>query len=164
MWGGLTPSRLMAKPGHNHDAYELALKALNRKERTEAELAEWLRERGVADAAAAEVVAHLIEEGAIDDESFSLRYAEDKRELAGWGPKRIREALDARGVPEGVIEAAVGRESPQDVLNRAIGVLQRTGSEVDDDESRQRALGLLARRGFPLETAYEAVRALERKR
>jgi regulatory protein len=118
----------------------------------------------VEDAAAAEVIARLTEEGAIDDQRFALRYAEDKRELAGWGPKRIREALSARGTPQEAIEAAVGREGPQDVLNRAIGVLQSTGSEVDDDESRQRALALLARRGFPLETAYEAVRALERKR
>jgi SOS response regulatory protein OraA/RecX len=61
-----------------------------------------------------------------------------------------------------VIEQAVGAEGPQDVLNRAIGVLRSTGAMADDDEGRQRALALLARRGFPLETAYEAVRALER--
>jgi regulatory protein len=118
----------------------------------------------VEDAAVADLLVRLVEEGALDDQRFALRYAEDKRELAGWGPKRIREALGARGVPDEAIEAAVGREGPQDVLNRAIGVLQSTDSEVDDDESRQRALALLARRGFPLETAYEAVRALERKR
>jgi regulatory protein len=151
----------MATPGD--EAYELALKALAAKERTEAEITAWLRERGAEDSASAEAIARLIEEGAIDDERFALRYAEDKRELAGWGPKRIRDALDARGVDAGVIEKAVDAESPQDVLNRAIGVLQSTGATVDDEGGRQRALGLLARRGFPLETAYEAVRALEPK-
>jgi regulatory protein len=151
----------MATPGD--EAYELALKALAAKERTEAEIRAWLRERGAEDPATAEAISRLIEEGAIDDERFALRYAEDKRELAGWGPKRIRDALDARGVDAGVIENAVDAESPQDLLNRAIGVLQNTGAMVDDEEGRQRALGLLARRGFPLETAYEAVRALEPK-
>ena len=146
----------------DQDPYELALKALASKERTEAELAQWLRERGVESALAAEAVARLIEEGAIDDDRFSQRYAEDKRELAGWGPKRIREALRVRGAPEQAIEAAVDVESADDVLNRAIGVLQRDGFDAGDDEGRKRALALLARRGFPLETAYDAVRALER--
>jgi regulatory protein len=150
----------MATPGD--EAYELALKALAAKERTEAEITAWLRDRGAEDSATADAIARLIEEGAIDDERFALRYAEDKRELAGWGPKRIRDALDARGVDPRVIEKAVDAEGPQDVLNRAIGVLQSTDASVDDDEGRQRALALLARRGFPLETAYEAVRALER--
>ena len=41
-----------------------------------------------------EVIALLIEAGAIDDASFARRYAEDKRQLAGWGPDRISAALD----------------------------------------------------------------------
>jgi hypothetical protein len=43
-------------------------------------------------------------------------------------------------------------------------VLARSGAGADDESSRGRALSLLARRGFPLEVAYEAVRELERRR
>ena len=42
----------------------------------------------------------LLEAGALDDERFARRFAEDKRELRGWGPDRIAEALRARGVDE----------------------------------------------------------------
>ena len=54
----------------------------------------WLAERGVEEAEVEEVIALLIEAGAIDDASFARRYAEDKRQLAGWGPDRISAALD----------------------------------------------------------------------
>ena len=82
----------------NQDPYELALRALGHKERTEAELGDWLRARGVAEDEIAEVLERLLEAGAIDDERFARRFAEDKRELRGWGPDRIAEALRARGV------------------------------------------------------------------
>ena len=43
------------------------------------------------------MIALLVEAGAIDDASFARRYAEDKRELAGWGPDRISTALEGAG-------------------------------------------------------------------
>jgi regulatory protein len=109
-----------------------------------------------------EVLTRLVEDGSIDDERFARRYAEDKRELAGWGPDRIREALADRGMPEDLIDAALGAEGDQEVVARATAVLVRSGAEVADERGRQRALAQLARRGFPLEAAYDAVRALER--
>ena len=110
-----------------------------------------------------QVLTRLVEDGSIDDERFARRYAEDKRELAGWGPDRIRQALAERGVPEELIAEAIATEAEDDVAARAAELLTRNGCEVANERGRQRALGLLARRGFPLEAAYDAVRALERK-
>jgi regulatory protein len=126
------------------------------------ELGRWLGERGVEEDARTEVMTRLVEDGSIDDERFARRYAEDKRELAGWGPDRIREALAHRGIPEDLIDAALGAEDEDEVVARATAVLSRSGTEVADERGRQRALAQLARRGFPLEAAYDAVRALER--
>jgi regulatory protein len=144
------------------DGYELALAALSRKERTESEIAEWLRERDLPEAEIADAVARLAEAGAIDDAEFARRYAEDKRELRGWGPDRITEALRARGVGEDEIGAALAAESEEAVIDRALALLAAQGAAVDDDRARGRALSLLARRGYPLEAAYEAVRRHER--
>jgi hypothetical protein len=41
-------------------------------------------------------------------------------------------------------------------------VLEEGGRELGDEAGRNRALALLARRGYPLEVAYDAVRAFER--
>lgn len=144
------------------DGYELALRALSRKERTEAELAGWLRERGVDEAELADVIVRLSEAGALDDAEFARRYAADKRELRGWGPDRIAEALRARGVGEEEVSAALGGEDDEAVIGRALALLEGDGADVADDRGRGRALALLARRGYPLETAYEAVRRHER--
>jgi regulatory protein len=148
--------------GEHEDAYELALRALSYKERTESELRGWLAEREVAEAEIDEVIALLIEAGAIDDASFARRYAEDKRSLAGWGPDRIAKALEGRGVAREQIEAALGLDDEAAQLERAVGLLSDRAMACGSERERERALGLLVRRGYPLELAYEAVRTIER--
>jgi regulatory protein len=144
------------------DAYKLALNALRYKERTESELRDWLAERGVEEAEIAEMIALLAEAGAIDDASFARRYAEDKRQLAGWGPDRIAKALEARGVDRAHIEAALAGEDESSQLERAIALLGDRGMPCGGERDRERALRLLVRRGYALELAYEAVRGAER--
>jgi regulatory protein len=126
-------------------------------------LREWLAGREVAEAEIEEVIALLTEAGAIDDASFALRYAEDKRALAGWGPDRIERSLEARGVAREHIEAALAGEDDAGQLQRAVELLDARGIRCDSERERERALGLLVRRGYPLELAYEAVRKAERE-
>jgi regulatory protein len=144
------------------DAYELALRALSYKERTESELRGWLAEREVGEGEIEGVIALLSEAGAIDDASFARRYAADKRELAGWGPERVAQALEARGVAPEHIEAALDGEGEEAQLDRAIALLGGRGMRCDSERERRRALALLIRRGYPKELAYEAVRVAER--
>lgn len=161
MPGGRTRfTRLMAKP--SRDPYELALRALSHRERTEGELRAWLAGRGVEEAEIEEVIALLVEAGAIDDPGFARRYAEDKRELAGWGPERIASSLEARGIERRHIEAALARDDEETQLRRAAALLADRGLRCASERERERALGLLVRRGYPLELAYEAVRSAER--
>jgi regulatory protein len=149
----------MAKPD---DPYELALRALSYKERTESELRAWLAEREVAESEIEEVIVLLVEAGAIDDASFARRYAEDKRALAGWGPDRITATLQGRGVDRGHIDAALEGEDSEAQFDRAVALLDERGMRCNSERERERALRLLVRRGYPLELAYEVVRAAER--
>lgn len=145
------------------EAFERALEALSHKERTSAELAAWLGERGFGSDDVEAAVGRLIEGGALDDERFAARFAEDKRELRGWGPDRIREALAARGLERGPIDAALADDDPGAQLDRAIELLERRGEPPTDEAARARALAYLARRGYDSELAYEAVRDFERR-
>jgi regulatory protein len=146
----------------DEEPYELALRALSYKERTESELRGWLAERDVGEAEIDEVIAVLMEAGAIDDASFARRYAEDKVQLAGWGPDRITSSLESRGVSREYIEAALSGDDQHSLLERAVSLLGDRGMSCEDGRERERALGLLVRRGYPLELAYEAVRRAER--
>jgi regulatory protein len=150
----------MAKPT---DAYDLALTALGHKERTESELRAWLADRGVEEAEIEDVIALLAEAGAIDDASFARRYAADKQLLAGWGPDRIARALEGRGVAREHVEAALAGDDEPAQLERATSLLWDRGMVCATERERDRALRLLVGRGYPLELAYEAVRAAERQ-
>ena len=140
----------------NEEPLDLALQALGRKERSVAELGSWLRGRGVEQRKAEAVIEHLIEVGTLDDASFARRYAEDKRELSGWGSERIRGALLERGVAADDVDDAVASGGDEE-LERAVRVL-RARPFMRDNRDRQRALELLVRRGYASEVAYEAVR------
>jgi len=138
------------------EAQALALKALARKERSVAELGEWLRGQGVADDEVEAVVEQLISIGTLDDARFAFRFAEDKCELAGWGSERIRAALSERGIGAEDIETALA-DTQGSELERAERLLDERGADLSDDGGRARALSMLARRGYPLELAYEAI-------
>ena len=143
------------------EAFQRALEALAHRERTSDELRVWLGERGFETGEVEATVARLIETGGVDDERFAIRFAEDKRELRGWGPERIREALGGRGLDAETIERALAQDGRGGQLERAVDLLSRRSERPVDEPSRGRALAYLARRGYDSELAYDAVRELE---
>jgi regulatory protein len=144
------------------DAFEAALSALGRRERTSAELTSWLGQRGYQPAEVEAAVARLTDLGELDDERFARRYAEDKRELRGWGGQRIREALLARGVSAAVADGAAEADSHDAQVLRARDLLAARGRPLSEDADRARALGYLTRRGYEYEIAHEAIRLAAR--
>lgn len=140
------------------DPLRVAYAAVRRRERSRAEVSEWLERRGFGDEEVASALDRLEAMGELDDARFARLYAEDKRELSDWGPERIREALLARGVPLNDVEAALDADSHDRQLDRARELLERKGGDLESDVARGRALGFLTRRGYEYEVAYEAVR------
>jgi regulatory protein len=119
---------------------------------------EWLAAREVEEGEAERVVSFLTENLAIDDRAFAVAFASDKRELSGWGKDRIREVLLRRGVERRLVEEALSPDDGESEVDRAVRVLKERGADLGDDRGRQRALGLLARRGYDAEEAYAAIR------
>ena len=147
----------MSPEGTGSESLALALQALSRKERTVAEMGSWLHARGVESDEVEAVVGHLAETGTLDDRRFAERYAEDKRELSGWGEERIRMALSQRGVPEEHISEAL-EAGDDDETSRAVEALSARAMGLCDALERNRAFGFLVRRGYSAEVAYEAIR------
>jgi regulatory protein len=140
------------------EAFGKGLAAIRRRERCRRELDEWLAKRGYEYDVRVATLDRLEEVGELDDARFARRYAEDKRELSGWGPERIRDALVSRGVAPMDVEDALDADSYDEQLERATELLERKGGDLDSDVARGRALGFLTRRGYEYEIAYEAVR------
>jgi regulatory protein len=140
-------------------ARAVAWGALNRRERTEAELRALLARKRVAPEDVDAVVGELLRAGYVDDARFAERFADDRRRLDGWGAERIEQRLRALGVDRETAAAAAGDRDAGDEVEAAVALLRRRVPEVPATlRERDRALGILVRKGYALEVAHAALR------
>jgi regulatory protein len=164
--------------GVEQKALDLAYAFINRRERTVAEVRSQLERKGVSEADADDAVQTLIEQHLLDDERFAQLFVSDKRELERWGVERIRRGLNARGIDRALAEQALAAE-PETVddanldrpraehcsacdgeLGRALDLLRRRFPDPPRDRrDRNRALGMLLRKGYEQELAIDALNA-----
>jgi regulatory protein len=143
-------------------ALEIGYRHLAKRDRTEAELRRHLAGREVREATIDAAVQELVRQGSLDDARYARVFAEDRRSLDGWGPQRIERKLLAAGVDGDLVAIALGARDRADELDAAVLLLRRRYREPPAvDRERERALGLLVRKGYDVELAYEAVRAFE---
>jgi regulatory protein len=139
-------------------AFDIAWRFLAHRDRTEAEVRQNFVKKRVDPAYVEDVVAALLEGGYVDDAVFARRFAEDRRNLDGWGAERIERRLNELGVDRQLIRAAVG-EGEHDELAAACELLaRRFPAPPETPRDRDRALGFLVRKGYDLELAYDALR------
>ena len=151
--------RLLDPQTRLQHARDLAWAALNRREHTVAELRRLLERKRVEPAEIATVLDEFVEGRWVDDAAYARRFAEDRRALDGWGAERIERRLQAVGVERELIEAAVGARGAGDERAAAMDLLRhRFPSPPQDPRERNRALGLLVRKGYESELAYDVLR------
>ena len=129
---------------------DLAIRALRFRDRTAAELAARLEQRGVGEEEREHALETLERIGYVDDERFARTRAEQLAER-GSGDALIRDDLERRGLASDLIEWAVGTLEPE--RGRAARIADRRGHSV-------KTARYLASRGFG-EDALEAIVAAE---
>ena len=117
-------------------ARDEAWKALNRRERTVAELARLLAAKRVEPAAIDAVVEELLEQGYLDDASYAQRFADDRRRLDAWGAERIERRLLSLGIDRELIAAAIGEQGHDGELEAALEILARRFPDAAADAAR----------------------------
>ena len=141
-------------------ALAVAYRYLNRRERTQAEMRAQLSRAGAEAQDVERAIATLVEQGYLDDRRFVRLFVEDKRELEGWGSDRIRQVLLTKGVERDVIDDALAEQDSGSEIERAVALLRRRfPSPAGDRRERERALGILLRKGYDSELALDAIAA-----
>jgi regulatory protein len=146
------------------EALDLSFTYLGHRDRTVAEVRRHLERKRVEPAGIDGAIEELERMQYLDDARFARRFADDRRRLDGWGADRIERRLMALGVEPAVAAGAIAGGDSHDELAAALDVLRaKVRRPPRTDRDRERALGVLARRGYELELAYDAVRAFERE-
>lgn len=145
-------------------ALDLAYRYLNRRERTQMEVGRRLEQAGIEQAVREEALSTLSEQGVLDDVRFARLFVEDKRGLEGWGNERIRPALLQRGIDRDLIDDALrGADGGERELDRALELLRsRFPIPPQDRRERDRALGIMLRKGYDPDVALDALAAYAR--
>ena len=144
-------------------ALATAYRHLNMQERTQAEMRAHLQGKGIDARGIERSIEVLVEQGHLDDSRFARLFVQDKRELDEWGADRIRRVLLSRGVDRDVVDDALTEheQNPNGgEIDRALAVLRRRFPlPAGDRRERERALGMLLRKGYDPDLALEAITA-----
>ena len=146
---------------------ERALRLLGLRDRSRREIQMRLRQTGFEAATVDETVEWLTGLGYLDDRRFAGAYVAEKQR-GGWGPRRIRAELGAKGVERPVIDEALAvLEDAGTAGGGGDAVLEQTirrrfaGQFATDPEAAERRLaGFLARRGYDWDTIGRMIRIL----
>jgi regulatory protein len=157
--GPATGSRLLDPEARLQHARDVAWRALNRRDRTVAELGRIMADKRVEPELIQRVVGEIAERGFVDDARYARMFAEDRRRLDAWGAERIERRLLALGVDREHIDAALAAQDGDAEREAALEYLRRRAPEpATTPRERDRQLRLLVRRGYAGEVAYEVVR------
>jgi regulatory protein len=154
-------------------ALDAAYAYLNRRDRTVGEVRGRLRRAGVSEELTEAAIRTVRQQGFLDDARFARLVVADKRQLEQWGADRIRRGLLARGIDAELAEVALadagadpmaegdlGEGEGETELDRALALLRRRFPDPPQDRrDRNRALGLLLRKGYESELALDALAA-----
>jgi regulatory protein len=148
-------------------ARQICLRLLSAAPRTQAQLADALRRRGVPDDAATAVLERFAEVKLIDDELFARAWVESRHHGRGLAGRALGAELRQRGVATGDIETALSQLDPEQELATARELVERrlaATAGMPTAARMRRLTGVLARKGYPPGLAYRVVReALEQE-
>lgn len=149
-------------------ARERALRLLGLRDRSRREIAGRLRLAGFGPAVVGETVEWLADLGYLDDRRFAAAYVAEKQR-SGWGARRIRAELAAKGVERSVVDEVLAalEQTGSAASGEGDSVLENTvrkrfgGQFAADPQAAERRLaGFLARRGYDWDAIGRMARML----
>jgi regulatory protein len=144
-------------------AFGIALKALSRRDHSEAEIRRKLLAKNFSPDTINEVVAGLLDAGYLNDARFARAFGESAiRNGRGYG-FRIRLDLTRRGIAEDIISESLGRLAAEYEESATLTeLLAKKFPQFDphgaDGRQRRRVVGYFQRRGFSLAAIVRILR------
>ena len=130
----------------------LAVRYLAVRDRTNAQVRQYLRHKGAQPDQIEPIVARLYDLRYLDDRAYADRWIARSLADRPMGRERLKSELDARGVEASVAESAIreafGKTDEDRLARQALDMMQRHGRRL----TPMQAVRLLRQRGFDEET------------
>lgn len=125
-----------------------------RSEHSSGDMLQKMRLWGLDEAAQARIMERLVGEKFIDDERFTLAFANDKIKYNQWGRRKIEQALWAKGVEQSTqrkILDSVDENEYLSVLKPLLKSKERSISARNEFERQMKLIRFAMGRGFSME-------------
>ena len=142
-------------------ARQILLRRLTDQPRSRAELAEALAKKNVPDDIAQRMLDRFEELGLVNDEEFARLWVESRQRTRGLAPRVLSMELRRKGVADDVIRevlADVDPESEREMAHQLVQKKLRSMAGLDDTTRIRRLTGMLARKGYAPQVAFDIVR------
>lgn len=131
------------------NALQIALRYLERRARTEAELRQKLADRQVPPQEIEAVLVKMKEFGYIDDKKFAENFQRSRNDYKPTGVQRLRIELTQKGVSREIVQQVQAeKEDEVELAYQAAQTRLRQYSNLEPAVFERRMVGFLARRGF----------------
>jgi regulatory protein len=146
--------------------YELALRILEFRARSEAELRRKLVAKGRSQTDVNEVIGRLRDQKILDDAAFARQFARTKLLSAGTSKRRVLQQLAQKGVRRDVADQALVELHEDEGVDDSKGIRRvaekkwKSLGKLDDFTRRRRLYAFLARRGFDADEIRDVMSAL----
>ncbi len=143
-------------------ARTILLRRLTDQPRSRAELAEALARKHVPTDIADRVLDRFEEVGLIDDEDFARAWVESRQRSRGVASRVLAMELRRKGVDDDTSREVLAELDPDVERQNAHRLVQkklRSMQGLDPSTQVRRLTGMLARKGYPPQVAFDVVRA-----
>jgi regulatory protein len=145
-------------------AMQAAYQILSVRSRSEEELKEKLRKKGVKESFIEQVVSSLRKKGYLNDVEFSLNFAQYLLNTRHYGLIRIGRELRKRRIPEEIVQDTIhslkAEIDEEAMVVKALEMrLKASDYQKIDEKSKRRIIQFLCRKGFHLDTIYEVLKS-----
>lgn len=135
------------------------LRFLSFRDRTEKEVREKLKNKGIDEETAEEAILWLKEEGLLDDRNFARRWVEERK--GRFGADRLLRELLQKGVKREIAEEAIRDLTHEEEFETALKLAEKRLRLLPPGPKRRAKISsFLQRRGFSWEIIEDILRVL----
>ncbi|QKG53620.1 regulatory protein RecX [Hymenobacter sp. BRD67] len=130
------------------------------QERTQKEVADKLKSYGLDEDEAGEIIIRLGREKLLDEERYAQAYARGKHRTNGWGRRRIRLEMKAKGLSDYCIKSGLKEldgDEYFDKLKQLLGQRDAREKEAHPLKRKMKLMAYLTQKGYESDLIQEAL-------